>query len=69
MADVLVASAIIATGWVIEQIDMLVKQPPIVLARLVYYVLAPTLLFTLLAESPIKRLFPLRLAGTLPPAI
>ena len=48
---------------------MLVKQAPMVLARLGYYVLAPALLFTLLGESPIERHFSLQLAVAAPSAV
>ncbi|QEE60306.1 AEC family transporter [Salinibacterium sp. dk2585] len=66
MAGVLVGfaiiAAIIATGYVIGRIRLLGPHAPLVLARLVYFVLAPSLLFTILGTTPVERLFSSELA-------
>ncbi len=57
-----IIAAIIATGYVLGRIRLLGPHAPYVLARLVYFVLAPCLLFTILATTPVERLFSAELA-------
>src|SRR4051794_36371313 len=61
MAGVLIGFAIIAaiilTGYIVGRIDLLGPHAPKVVARLVYFVLAPCLLFTILADAQVEQLF------------
>lgn len=57
-----IIAAIIATGYVVGRTRILGPNARPVIARLVYYVLAPCLLFTILAESPVHQLFSSQLA-------
>lgn len=52
-----IIGAVIATGYVIGRIGLLGDQPQYVLSRLVFFVLTPCLLFTVLAEADIHVLF------------
>ncbi|MCW4385572.1 AEC family transporter [Salinibacterium sp. SYSU T00001] len=57
-----IIAVIIAAGYVIGRIRLLGPHAPLVLARLVYFVLAPSLLFTILATTPVEQLFSSELA-------
>lgn len=57
-----IIAAIIATGYVVGRTRILGPNATPVIARLVYYVLAPCLLFTILSESPVEQLFSSQLA-------
>jgi len=61
MIGVLVGFAIIASvilaGYIAARARVLGEQAGIVLSRLVFYVLAPCLLFTTLADADVKQLF------------
>ncbi|MGO1315725.1 MAG: AEC family transporter [Cellulomonadaceae bacterium] len=52
-----IIAAIIATGYVIGRIDLLGPQARGTLARLVFFVLSPALLFTVLADARVSDLF------------
>lgn len=66
MVGVLIGFAIIASiigaGYVVGRTNLLGPHAPLVLARLVYFVLAPSLLFTILSSTPVERLFSAELA-------
>lgn len=57
-----IIAVIIATGYVLGRTRLLGPHAPLVLARLVYFVLAPCLLFTILARTPVEQLFSAELA-------
>ncbi|TQL46750.1 hypothetical protein FB562_2275 [Homoserinimonas aerilata] len=52
-----IIAAIIGTGYVIGRINLLGPHAQPVLARLVYFVASPCLLFTILAEAKVEKLF------------
>lgn len=52
-----IIAAIIAVGYVVGRVDLLGPDGRQVLARLVFFVLAPSLLFTILADAEVGQLF------------
>jgi malonate transporter and related proteins len=52
-----IIGAVIATGYVIGRIGLLGDQPQYVLSRLVFFVLTPCLLFSVLAKADVHVLF------------
>lgn len=61
MAGVLIGFAIIAaiigTGYVVGRVDLLGPHAQPVIAKLVFFVLSPSLLFTILADAKVSDLF------------
>lgn len=52
-----IIAAVIGTGYLIGRIDLLGPQAERVMSRLAFFVLSPALLFTVLAEADVARLF------------
>ena len=52
-----IIAAIIAVGYVVGRIGLLGPDARPILARLVFFVLAPSLLFTILADAEVGQLF------------
>lgn len=61
MAGVLIGfgiiAAVILVGYVVGRLGILGEHAPFVLSRIVFYVLAPCLLFTVLADADVHALF------------
>lgn len=64
-----IIAVVIAAGWVISRFGILGGEARDVLARLVFFVLAPALLFTILASADPRRLFSPLLAASLGAAL
>lgn len=52
-----IIAAIIAAGYVVGRVNLLGPDARQVIARLVFFVLAPSLLFTILADAEVSQLF------------
>lgn len=52
-----IIAAIIAVGYVVGRVNLLGPDARQVIARLVFFVLAPSLLFTILADAEVSQLF------------
>lgn len=61
VAGFTVIGVIILGGFIVGRLGLLGEHAPFVLSRLVFYVLAPCLLFTVLASSNVAELFSSRL--------
>ena len=64
-----IIAAIIGVGYVIGRIDLLGPHAQPIIARLVFFVLAPCLLFTVLADATVSQLFSPLLAVSLIAAV
>ncbi len=52
-----IIAAVIAIGYVVGRINVLGEHAPFVMSRLAFFVLSPCLLFTVLADADVHRLF------------
>lgn len=64
-----IIAVVVAAGWIVGRIGLLGPDAREVLARLVFFVLAPALLFTILADADPARLFSPLLAASLGAAL